>query len=349
MESRLRGSFTWSRESLVPLLAPFQARKILTKGTQTPRPMGTSNTDEKGTEATFDNAAIGLGHLSIDGRWLRANHRLAEFVSSSARDLAGASFFDFVRPEDIPELKQAMRDLVSAESEDFSRSLALCPSEGCPSVVAATFSIVRNIDGAPGYFIIAARPTDSSKDSRAEDSPGPAPGRRTFLRDILASVSAGRFHLCHSRSELPEKAPLNGQSYELSRIALRRMREHLEQLAADLEYPDQRWQDLVTSVGEAAVNAIVHGGGGEAHIHYSPEGTVQAWVEDQGPGIATENLHRATLERGFTTAGTLGHGFWMMRQFADEIWLLTGPEGTTVVLEQHPQRPASAGIPQTQP
>ncbi|MEJ5297479.1 MAG: hypothetical protein WHZ52_05520, partial [Armatimonadota bacterium] len=46
------------------------------------------------------------------------------------------------------------------------------------------------------------------------------------------------------------------------------------------------------------------------------------------------------LERGFTTAGTWGHGFWMMLKLADRVWLHTGQDGTTVVLEQDRDRPA---------
>jgi sensor histidine kinase regulating citrate/malate metabolism len=61
------------------------------------------------------------------------------------------------------------------------------------------------------------------------------------------------------------------------------------------------------------------------------------WVEDQGTGIALEQLPRATLERGYSSGGTtpgFGHGFWMMWQIVDRLWLLTGAQGTTVVLEQ---------------
>jgi hypothetical protein len=51
-------------------------------------------------------------------------------------------------------------------------------------------------------------------------------------------------------------------------------------------------------------------------------------------------LPRATLERGFTTApGNFGHGFWFMLQTVDRVWLLTGPAGTTVVLEQNKEAP----------
>jgi hypothetical protein len=47
-----------------------------------------------------------------------------------------------------------------------------------------------------------------------------------------------------------------------------------------------------------------------------------------------ENLHRATLEKGYSSIGTLGHGFPLMIRCADRVYLLTGDAGTTVVIEQ---------------
>ena len=68
-------------------------------------------------------------------------------------------------------------------------------------------------------------------------------------------------------------------------------------------------------------------------------------MQDRGAGIDLAKLPRATLERGFTTAGSLGHGFWLMLQTCDRLWLLTGPEGTTVVLEQDREMPGAAVAP----
>ena len=45
-------------------------------------------------------------------------------------------------------------------------------------------------------------------------------------------------------------------------------------------------------------------------------------------------LPQSTLERGYSSAGSLGHGFWLMLKMCDKISLLTGSEGTTVILEQ---------------
>ncbi len=105
-------------------------------------------------------------------------------------------------------------------------------------------------------------------------------------------------------------------------------------MAAGNGFPDERWQDLILAAGEAAMNAVVHAGGGDGRVCIGDKGTLQVWVEDRGKGIAVHALHRATLERGYTTAGSLGHGFWLMLKTADRIWLLTGSAGTTVAIEQ---------------
>ena len=82
----------------------------------------------------------------------------------------------------------------------------------------------------------------------------------------------------------------------------------------------------------------VHGRGGTARLHADGEtGRLQVWVRDQGAGIPEEMLHRATLERGYSTLpGSLGFGFWLMIQTADRVYLHTGEggTGTTLVLEQ---------------
>ena len=81
------------------------------------------------------------------------------------------------------------------------------------------------------------------------------------------------------------------------------------------------------------MNALVHAGGGEATV-YVWEDTIYVWIRDMGEGISLECLPRATLERGYSTAATLGHGFWLMLNTTDRVYLMTGREGTTVVLQQ---------------
>ena len=158
--------------------------------------------------------------------------------------------------------------------------------------------------------------------------------QQQLLRDVLASVTDNRLHLCNSRAELPPCLMPVGEPVSLSADDLRTLRERVCETVLRAGFSDERCYDLMTAASEAAMNAVVHGGGGEGRVCVKADDTVQVWVEDRGRGIAMDQLPRAALERGHSTAGTLGHGFWLMLKTADRLWLVTGETGTTVVLEQ---------------
>ena len=159
--------------------------------------------------------------------------------------------------------------------------------------------------------------------------------QRVFLRDVLASVTGGRLHLCDTRADLPLPLEAAGDVIPLSASdGLCDLRHAAKEAALSLGFAGDRWQDLLTAVGEAAMNAAVHAGGGQGRVYTGEPGTVQIWVEDEGQGIDVGDLPRAAFSKGYTTAGSLGHGMKMMLESADRLWLLTSPEGTTVVIEQ---------------
>lgn len=162
----------------------------------------------------------------------------------------------------------------------------------------------------------------------------------TILRDVLASVTGGRLRLCHEESELPPMMGAPSDAIALTETdGLRELRRRTREAALSLGFSEGRWQDLMTAASECGMNAIVHAGGGLARVGTDGRGTIQVRVEDVGRGIAVEHLPRATLEKGYTTAGTLGQGMKMMLQAVDRVWLMTGPGGTTIVLEQERDQP----------
>ncbi len=86
---------------------------------------------------------------------------------------------------------------------------------------------------------------------------------------------------------------------------------------------------------ESVMNALVHAGGGIATVYVCRRSQrLQVWITDTGGGINPDILHRATLERGYTTSGGFGHGFPMMLTLSDRVYLHSDTGGTTVVLEQ---------------
>jgi anti-sigma regulatory factor (Ser/Thr protein kinase) len=165
--------------------------------------------------------------------------------------------------------------------------------------------------------------------------------RRHLLRDMLGSLTEGRLVLCLAAEDLPVSlAVSHGEPMILAREVLRDLRRNVTGIAEELGMPDDRRYDLEVAVGEAAMNAVVHAETGTGEVFSDSEhGRIQVWIRDAGIGIAEESLHRATLERGYSTGGTLGHGFWMILKTIDKVYLLTGPDGTTIVLEHSCESP----------
>ena len=169
--------------------------------------------------------------------------------------------------------------------------------------------------------------------------------RQAFMRDVLASVTEGKLLLSDPATPLPAPlAPVGGPIPLTREGGLWELRRRAQGAAQESGYSDLRQFDLITAASEAGMNAIVHAGGGTTRVFAGKTGTdesgrVQVWVEDQGAGIAVENLPRAALARGFTTAGSLGHGLKMMLETADHLYLRTGPEGTTALIEQEREPP----------
>jgi len=162
--------------------------------------------------------------------------------------------------------------------------------------------------------------------------------QKTFVRDILASVTDGALNLCVDSTELPAPLPLAVELPVTQDVDLASVRAAVRSTGAENNFDALMTNDLIIASSEAAMNAVVHAGGGTARVCVD-EKALQIWIEDHGKGIAMEQLPHATLERGYTTAGSLGQGFKMMLQTVDRAYLLTGPSGTRIVLEKFKETP----------
>ncbi len=93
---------------------------------------------------------------------------------------------------------------------------------------------------------------------------------------------------------------------------------------------------------EVAKNLVLHGGGGELLLWWTPEGpdgpVIELLAVDRGPGMSDPD---ACFRDGFSTAGTPGTGLGAVRRAARELALWTRPgEGTVLWLELGARRGA---------
>ena len=79
----------------------YRERKHLTNSTPNNVPIarGSDTLDE--FQATFQNANIGLAHVDVNGRWLRANARLIKMLGYSETELLELDVQSITHPEDV--------------------------------------------------------------------------------------------------------------------------------------------------------------------------------------------------------------------------------------------------------
>jgi PAS domain S-box-containing protein len=304
-----------------------------------------------------DSAPVLLWMADADARCYYFNQPWLLFTGRTLEQETGDGWLEGVHPDDRARAELS-REEAFAAGEPFRTEYRLRGADGeyrwllesgTPRVLeGGTFAgfIGSAIDITERKRAEVEREQALRENARLLETVREAASRqRAFVREVMASVTEGRLILCDTKADLPAPLPPAGEPMTLTHDNLGQLRRRVRALAEERALPAERWQDLVTAVGEAAMNAVVHAGGGSAQVGVGDDGdTLQVWIRDRGKGISVDHLHLATLQRGYTTAGTMGHGFWIILKTVDRVWLLTGPTGTTVVLQQSREEPTPSWL-----
>jgi anti-sigma regulatory factor (Ser/Thr protein kinase) len=156
--------------------------------------------------------------------------------------------------------------------------------------------------------------------------------KKQFYRDIVYAVTNGKLNLCEP-SEIEERWS-RSVAEQLVEVEgdIKAVRDLVRTIGERAGMTEGRVEDLCLCASEAATNALKHAGGGRAWLDHD-ECLVRIRVVDAGAGIDPLQLPRATLMRGYSTRASMGLGFTLMHELADRIYLHTGSQGTTLILE----------------
>ncbi|MBI2844191.1 MAG: PAS domain S-box protein [Armatimonadetes bacterium] len=156
--------------------------------------------------------------------------------------------------------------------------------------------------------------------------------KRDFYRRTILAATEGKLMICE-RDEIERIAGPPETSWVVSRAEdLGVLRRKIAEMALSAGMEKSRVDGFVLCVGEALTNAIKHAGGGKASLHRVTDG-LMFLVSDEGPGIEALALPEVALKTGYSTAKSLGMGYKAMISIGDQVYLATGPGGTTVAVE----------------
>jgi PAS domain S-box-containing protein len=111
------------------------------------------NRSEERFRATFEQAAVGIALVGIDGRWLRVNRRLCAITGYPAEEFLTRTFQDITYPDDLDRDLDLVRQLLAGEIPDYSMEKRYLTRDGAVIWANLTVGLVRDEQGAPDYFI----------------------------------------------------------------------------------------------------------------------------------------------------------------------------------------------------
>ncbi|MCP2731944.1 GAF domain-containing sensor histidine kinase, partial [Limnofasciculus baicalensis] len=108
---------------------------------------------EERFRATFEQAAVGIKHKSLDGKLVRVNQKFCDIVGYSREELFAINCRDITHPDDRECDRTYERALAAGEIETYSlEKRYLCKND--PFIwVQVTASLVRTPQGNPNYLL----------------------------------------------------------------------------------------------------------------------------------------------------------------------------------------------------
>jgi PAS domain S-box-containing protein len=112
---------------------------------------------EERFRGTFENAAVGIAHTDLDGRFLRVNEKLGDILGYSREELLTKNVQDVTCPEDWAIDREQFGPLLGGEVPSFSRDKRYLRRDGSPVWVAVSVSLQRDAAGMPLNTISVVR------------------------------------------------------------------------------------------------------------------------------------------------------------------------------------------------
>ncbi|MGE4110508.1 MAG: PAS domain S-box protein [Burkholderiales bacterium] len=116
---------------------------------------------------TFDQAAVGIVHTSVDGRYLRVNRRFCEMLGYSEEELLGIQASNLSRPEDHGKDSRTRRLMWEGKLDHFSEEKQYMRKDGTTVWTNRTVSLARDASGNPLYFIRVIEDITARKEADA--------------------------------------------------------------------------------------------------------------------------------------------------------------------------------------
>ncbi len=143
---------------------------------------------------TFEQAAVGIAHITPTGRFLRFNRRFVDIIGYAPTEILRRTFQDITYPDDLEIDVTQFQQLLAEEIQTYTIEKRYIRQDDSLVWVNLTVSLVRQPDGGPDYLIKVVE--DITQRKQAEEALRESEERYRNLLDVapvgIAVYSEGK-------------------------------------------------------------------------------------------------------------------------------------------------------------
>ena len=122
---------------------------------------------EEQFRATFEQAAVGIAHATLDGKFIRVNQKLCDIVGYNQDELLNMSFIDITHPKDVEDDLGNMTKLLNGDVSTFSMEKRYFKKDSTFIWANLTVSAINQLSGRSTYVMGVVE--DITERKRAEE------------------------------------------------------------------------------------------------------------------------------------------------------------------------------------
>jgi len=173
--------------------------------------------------AAFEQAAVGIAHIGMDGSWLRVNRKVPDIIGYGQDEIEGLSSRNITFPEDLAPWRALNVELLEGTRLSYSLEVRYFHKAGHVVWVNLSVMLFRKIDATPDYFVtviediqekkraqIALQCLNEKLELRVKQRTAELRQKNTELQDLLRRVQISEASLAQAQSI----AGLGGWSFD---------------------------------------------------------------------------------------------------------------------------------------
>lgn len=102
---------------------------------------------------TFEQAAVGIAHVGLDGSWLRVNQKICEILGYDRETLLALNFQKITYPDDLSRDETLLKKLLDGKIKHYTMEKRYIRNNGSIIWTRLTVSLVKHNDGTNNHLI----------------------------------------------------------------------------------------------------------------------------------------------------------------------------------------------------